>query len=209
MRNRQFKIHRDYYEEGVKLYNTDAFIFNPGLTVLAGCNGSGKTTLIRAMKSDLNKRGIPYVSFDNLKDGGNTARQSALLNDDLHFLATSVCSSEGENIVMNMNHAARKIGSHMRSENKTDECWIFLDAIDSGLSIDNIDDVKRHLFDVILESKQCDDIYIIVSTNSFELARGEQCMDVWSGKYIRFNNYDEYRQFIFESRKHKDGRYSN
>lgn len=207
MSDRKFKICRDYYDENVNLYSTDTFIFKPGLTVLVGCNGSGKTTLIKQLRHSLDRDDIPYVHFNNLVDGGNAARQAALFSDDFSFLATSVQSSEGENIVMNLGNIARKIGSYIRNNKDQNGLWIFLDAIDSGLSIDNIDDVKRHLFDLIFETTQDRDVYIIVSANSFELAREEPCMDVWSGKYVHFNNYDEYRQFILESRKRLNERY--
>ena len=86
------------------------------------------------------------------------------------------------------------------------ERWIFLDAIDSGLSVDNIVDVKEYLFNTILKCNYGNEIYIIVSANEYEMARGEQCFDVYNGKYITFNNYEEYRQFVIESKEWKNGR---
>ena len=39
------------------------------------------------------------------------------------------------------------------------------------------------------------------------MAREEQCFDVYNGKYIKFDNYEEYRNFILESKQNKNNRY--
>ena len=49
-------------------------------------------------------------------------------------------------------------------------------------------------------------IYIIIAANEYELARNADCFDVNAGKYIRFNDYEEYRTFIINSRKKKEAR---
>jgi hypothetical protein len=89
------------------------------------------------------------------------------------------------------------------------ERWILLDAIDSGLSVDNIVKLKEELFKTILEYNEGNEIYIIVSANEYEMARQEQCFDVYNGKYITFNDYEEYRQFILETNEIKLQRYDN
>ncbi len=38
------------------------------------------------------------------------------------------------------------------------------------------------------------------------MATGEQCLDVYNGKYVIFKNYDEYRNMVLESRKWKEER---
>ena len=48
--------------------------------------------------------------------------------------------------------------------------------------------------------------YIVVSANEYEMANNENCLDVCKGKYIKFKDYDEYKEFILESRKIKDSR---
>ena len=55
-----------------------------------------------------------------------------------------------------------------------------LDAVDSGLSVDNIVDVKEQLFKTILEYNYGNEIYIVISANEYEMARGEQCFDVYN-----------------------------
>lgn len=39
------------------------------------------------------------------------------------------------------------------------------------------------------------------------MAAGENCLDVWSGDYISFDNYDEYKKYIIKTRTRKDKRY--
>ena len=50
-------------------------------------------------------------------------------------------------------------------------------------------------------------LYIIVSANSYELASNENCFDIINGEYVAFNSYEDYKQFILDSRKLKDERY--
>ena len=48
------------------------------------------------------------------------------------------------------------------------------------------------------------ELYIIAAANEYELANGEDCFDVMNGKYIRFENYDDFKKFILRSRKKKE-----
>lgn len=205
---RKFQIERDYYEEDVVLYRRKNIEIQPGLTVLVGCNGSGKTTLLHQLRHELKNNDITYIDFDNLTNGGSYARSEAGFVGDISFLATSVCSSEGENIIMNIGKVAASIGSTIRENRDSKELWILLDAIDSGLSVDNVIEIKN-LFNLIIEDagKNNTNVYIVISANEYELARGEQCFDVYNGKYITFEDYEAYRKFIIKSRKTKDKRY--
>ena len=193
-----------YYIKGETIFRRKHVVIEPEVTVLVGCNGTGKSTLIREIESQLKQNKIKYSYFDNLKDGGENARSAAGFREDIAFLATAICSSEGENIVMNMANFAEKLGGEL-SRCKDKEYWILLDAIDSGLSVDNIIELKD-LFYLILETNKDKDVYIVVSANEYELARNEQCFDVYNCKYITFKNYEDYRDFIIKSRKRKDKR---
>lgn len=228
--SRKFVLTKDYYEEGIDLYKKKIITIKPGVTVLVGCNGIGKTTLLHQIRDSLKKDNIPYIEFDNLHDGGSNARSKAGFYGDMEFLATSMVSSEGENIVMNMENLARDIGDFVRSgENPQDkfqkairdalqndeeafnekvlnERWILLDAIDSGLSVDNVVDIKEYLFKTILKYNYGNDIYIVVSANAYEMARNEKCFDVHNGKYIEFKDYEDYRQFVLDSKEWKNQR---
>jgi hypothetical protein len=84
-----------------------------------------------------------------------------------------------------------------------------MDAVDSGFSIDNIDDLKGVVKELIIpEAKNYKvEIYIIASANTYELARGEKCIDVRNAKYVTFKDYEDYRKFILRSYKAKFDRY--
>lgn len=230
--SRKFQLERDYYDEGFNLYKKKTIEIKPGVTVLVGCNGIGKTTLLHQMKYKLKKENIPYVLFDNLKDGGSNSISNAIFMGNIEFGATAMVSSEGENIVMNMGNLATRLGKFVKDGEDPNEMkykklaktirecngetiedieipkerWILLDAVDSGLSVDNIVDLKEQLFKTILEYNYGNEIYIIISANEYEMARGEQCFDVYNGKYSTFRDYEEYRNFVLQSRKWKNQR---
>lgn len=228
--SRKFTLIKDYYDEGLDLYKKKTIEIKLGITVLVGCNGIGKTTLLHQIRDNLKKNNIPYVLFDNLKDGGSNSVSEASFYGDFEFMATAIQSSEGENIVMNMGKLAARLGKFVkdgedlkekkytklarsmaqaRGEEVPDEPeipkerWILLDAVDSGLSVDNIVDLKEQLFKTILEHNCGNEIYIVVSANEYEMARGEQCFDVYNGEYIKFKDYEEYRNLVLQSKEWK------
>lgn len=228
--SREIKLWQDPYGEG-NLFKKKSVTFEPGLTVLVGCNGIGKTTMLHNIKSCLRKEKIPCIEFDNCTDGGHFGRERAGIEEDYVFLATAAFSSEGENIVMNLGKLAsrlrkfiatgdngdksaefiRIITGEEKEEITSNERWILLDAIDSGLSVDNICDVKEYLFNTILTDpeNQDKDIYIIASANEYELANGENCLDVLNGLFTEFISYEDYKRFILATKKEKEKRWSD
>ena len=205
---RKFKFNKNYYDENVAIFKKGTVQIESGLTILVGCNGSGKTTLIDVIMNDLEKGEISYKCFDNLNQGGSYARDMAMYRHDMAFLATAVCSSEGENIIMNIGRLAGQVGDMVRAAKNAgeQEVWLLLDAIDSGLSIDNIISLKQLLFKTMIDDCRNEGIepYIVVAANEYELACGENCFDVYSGKYLKFRDYDDYRKFILQSKEEKE-----
>ena len=195
---REFKIPRSPHEKGVILYKKSKMTLEPGVTVLVGCNGCGKSTFVENIAKQLERESIPCVTYNNLYDGGSRAREKAMFYSEMDLFATLFCSSEGEQIVANMGSCAKQIGQLARENKDAKELWILLDAVDSGLSIDNIVDVKEYLFKTVIEHNKDKDVYIVVSANEYEMCNGENCFDVYNGKYIRFNDYNDYRQFILD-----------
>ena len=204
---RKLKIVRDYHEAGEYLYKKKFMTFEPGLTVLIGCNGCGKTSLMQQIKNQLkNDLKLPFVAYDNQTDGGSHAMSAAICFADYGFAAQSFCSSEGEKIALNLQRIAGQIGQMLRNNPDKNEFWILLDGIDSGMSIDAVEDLKRGLFDTIFEHYHGKDIYLLVTANAYEMARGERCFDVVNGRYLTIKSYDRYRKAILASREYKDAR---
>lgn len=227
--SRKFQLERDCYDEGFNLYKKKIIEIKSGVTVLVGCNGIGKTTLLKQIRDKLKENKIPYIMFDNLCDGGSKAISEASFYSDFVFMANAIQSSEGENIVMNLEKLAARLGEFVENgedpkEKKfnklvkaikeingediveseiINERWILLDAVDSGLSVDNIVDLKEQLFKTILEYNYENEVYIIVSANEYEMVRNEQCFDVYNGKYINIKDYEEYRNLVLQSKEWK------
>lgn len=204
--SRKFKIERDYYEKKHYLYKKKHVEFEPGLTVLIGCNGSGKTTLIQQLNRLVSKDlELPCIYYNNLLHGGRTGE--CFMYRDAEFALASLATSEGEAVSINLQRITRQIEMLFRQHPDAKEYWIFFDSIDSGFSIDVIEDLKRNLFDKIFTDNPHKDVYIIAGTNNYELVRGEKCFDVVDCRYVNIKSYERYRNLILKSRECKNNRY--
>ena len=205
--SRTIPIYQDPYCTNDLIYTKNEFKLRPGVTVLVGCNGIGKSTLLRRLEEVLEEKRIPVMRYDNFCSGGDTAKSKAVMCGNMEVAASLMLSSEGEQIAINLGEIAAEIGRFVRKNKGSPEIWLLFDAIDSGLSIDNIEDVKKYLFQTILNDDTSSDIYIIVSANEYEMCRGEACFDTRNGEYILFHEYERYREFILKSREEKDNRH--
>ena len=201
-----FTIRKEPYDKGHPFYAKSRFTIDEGVTVLVGCNGSGKTTLMTMMKEYLKEkdRDTVILSYTDTFDGRATARSKSLYEHNLSFTASLFCSSEGEQLYLNVGAFINKIGRAVRQTNRKN-IWVFLDGVDSGMSIDKVIELRAFLHE--LPNMQPDrHFYFIVSANAFELARGEKCLDVANMKFVKFYNYEKYMKFVLASREQKDKR---
>lgn len=209
--SRSFKVARDYYDAGEKIFNKRTVTIEPGVTILVGCNGTGKSTLINHIRRELEMNKIPHIHFNNLTDGGHTAMDAAAFVGNMSFVLDCAFKSEGEVIHINISRIASKCGNLMSYAiaKGYKEVWLLVDALDSGFSIDNIIDVKDNLFNVMIEDGKSKgiDVYIVAAANSYEMVRDQNCYDVYRCKYVTFKTYNSYRKFILKSREIKDKRY--
>lgn len=214
---RTIKIWKDPYHEGFSTCRKKEVTFEPGLTVLVGCNGAGKSTMLSNLKEELEKNKIPVFFYDNEEEKHNSIG-----------VAAQMCSSEGENISLNLRKIVKNWRTFITAGKIDDEAsrfmrlfadkeeedvtsnerWILLDAMDSGFSIDNVIGMKN-LFSFVLDDakKLGKDMYIIISSNEYELVDESNCMDVMEGNYRQFSDYNDYKKFILHSRQKKDKRY--
>ena len=230
---REIKTWRDPYDVGFSTCRPRKIVINEGVTILVGCNGAGKTTLLKNIKEVLKKEKIPCLSYDNHSDGGTLSISELLYSNDIAGFGSMLMSSEGEQISQNISRVISELREFLRTgetkETKKNkrwrdmfrsddepeeepevipERWILLDAVDSGYSVDNVIDLKG-VFDLIIEDAKNYGVtvYIVASANEYELAAGEQCFDVNTGKYLTFRNYNSYKKFILKSREKKEKRY--
>lgn len=217
---------RDPYDAGFTPTKAKEIELNTGLTVLVGCNGAGKSTLLRNISSECKKYHIPCLLYDNLHDGGNRSLSELMHNEDFQEASYLISASEGECIKANLGRKSKlfaefiekgivndsyykftKIFDDKEEVIESDDRVFLFDAVDSGLSVDSIVELKS-LFDLILDDFKDSgkNIYIVIAANEYELARNSECFDVNEGKYIRFKDYEEYRSFIINSRQKKEKR---
>lgn len=196
---KSIKIYDDY-----KLFRKHTFDFNEGLTCLIGKNGSGKTTLLREINDvycvdSYTKSKMFYYRNENSE---KFAMQGFLESGMTNLLVRNFKSSEGQNIMNNFCDVVPKIGDFVRRniKNKSDEIFILLDGLDSGLSIDNIKELKD-LFTIDI-SKDClkNNVkpYIIISANNYEFCKDVDCIRVSDGKRFKFNTYEEFRKIYIK-----------
>ena len=92
----------------------------------------------------------------------------------------------------------------MRQCNHENEAWIFIDSLDSGLSIDNICELKDFFENIMLPTKPSQlNLYVIIAANSYEFAKSSDCLDIQTSKHIHFKTYDEYANHIMITSQRK------
>lgn len=224
------KVWRDPYDIGVTFIKARNIELKEGLTVLVGCNGSGKTTLLKNIEDQCKKDKINLYSYNNLHNGGHNALSSYLFHGEMNMLADTAFRSEGEAISNNLGFQATKFRKFLVEGEEVDLATkvfmdeedynrekearmssnkrvMLFDAIDSGLSIDQVREFKN-LFRMMTQDAESLglELYIIVSCNEFELARDMQCIDICSGKYIEIHTYDDFEKVVLKTREIKDKR---
>ena len=151
--------------------------------------------------------------------------------DNLELAASMWTASEGEAIKLNIGRQSTMYKeffdtghfknksyrfSKLFNKDKVDDVAesstrvLLFDATDSGLSIDNIIEIKEYLFKSILNDNinKNKKVFIVCSANSYEMCKDNSCFDVYSGEYIEFKNYEDYGKYIIKSRKQKDKRFN-
>ena len=216
--NGVIQIERDPYEDERKFYTKRKATFLPGVTTLIGCNGIGKTTLLHNIKDELMVKGVPVFLFDNMSDdGGGHAGVNMLSriltsvdkkeDDSFELAALLYTSSEGECIKNALIQFANQLLRNFKKYVGFGEYWILFDAIDSGLSLDTIEYLKQYLFKVLIKKLPSDSqVYIISSSNSYELSEGTQIFSVTQMKYVNVKTYNAYKKAILNSLEYKNKR---
>lgn len=202
-----FHLKKEPYIKGQRIFAKAKVCIHEGITVLVGCNGTGKTSMLKQMHKQLvtENAAVMYYDYAKVRESKNRMLQDGEI--PAAQFASWVSDSEGEQIVVAVSLLARNIGTFVR-DHVGEDIYILVDAIDSGLSIDNIDCVKRLLFATIISDVQAkgNHAYVIVIANSYEMATGVQCVEASTCEEKNFSSYSEYRQFILLSAAKKENR---
>lgn len=221
-------VWKDPYGDG-RLCSAKTIDFEPGITVLVGCNGSGKTTMLFNIEQVLKKENIPVYLYNSARITSDIASAS-MFSGDYATAAEAMSSSEGENISLGLMTKIGKLRSFIQigrvpekfdniflnddviKKNNAleinDKRFILFDSTDSGYSIDNMIELKSLFNAIINDGKQKDkDVFIIVTSNQYEMSIGQRSIDITTGEYIEFKDYDDYKKYILKTRTLKDKRY--
>lgn len=189
----------------LNLFSTNKFEFKEGLNIIVGENGSGKSTLCKEITEFLNKNNIKFIKYDAYSESGCYSASNALLTGNYKESNILWNKSEGETGIFNLGNFVSKINKTIKAIDNYEKLFIILDAIDSGLSINRIVEI-RELFDIIINdinemnlSKNIHkEIYIVASSNTFELVQNARCIYVKNGKIKKFGTYSSFRNFILK-----------
>lgn len=207
----KIKIEQDYYDTGKKLYPFRLLNLNPGITVLIGCNGSGKSTLLHQIDIYCKRNNITRVLYDNFRHGGYNATDELLFRGDMSSLILDVTSSEGERIYYNTARIVPKIKYSLERVKAGETFFLLMDGLDSGMDVASIENTKMKFLKAVKEDCEKKGIipYIVVSANSYETARDEQCFSLLTGKYVQIKTYEKYKNIVKKTYERKMERYAD
>lgn len=232
-KRRTFNIcNKNYYDENDALYKANKLTLQSNnVYCLVGCNGIGKSTILRQMIHDntnsLDKTAYnlknDYGLFINLWDEKNKNEYNdfyILINKNTKLYVTnedermlnklfgnfmSVGEQNVYNILPNIGKTIESLNNLEKLENKN--LFIMIDDLDVGVSIDVLIELAKIIDKLELKLKELNvNYYVVITTNSYELARRFKCIDVVNMKEISFKDYDDYSNYISETRKYKDTR---
>lgn len=208
--DQELKIHANTkpYDK-FKLYTRKNFTFLPGLNNLVGCNGSGKTTLLDIyLLPYLRENKIPYIRWNDRRYGGSNLMDKMLnFDNDMDGLVAMALSSEGEQISYGLISVFKDIGRSFR-QYKDQAVVILLDAIDSGMSVDEIIEIRSCILDVVIPDAQSQGAtpYFILATNNYEWCNDDRInnINISNGQRLFIHSYEEYKDIILNSRELKN-----
>lgn len=193
---------------------------NPGITMLIGPNGSGKTTVLSQLRSlfstqnDLVKKWNKLEINDSIRD-----LYSSYLYDNVYEetftkstwgatehidrVAKTFENSEGQNMYDYLYYKINEIGQAVTKAIKNNRKGIFLlfDGLDSGLSLDVINIIRKSVLEFIIETEKKRsnlEVYIVCSANSYEFCNNYDCIDVTNQQHITFTNYEDYSKYFIK-----------
>ncbi len=185
----------------------------PGVTMIIGSNGVGKTTFLNQVYSIFSEHTWEKISKNDLIRDlygvylySNDYEEKFACDSWLNGSNSNKCSllasyhegSEGQNMMLFLEQKMYDIGNFVRKCRQGSKKGVILlfDGLDSGLSPDNINIIKTQLLDFIVkeENKLNDEfeVYILCTSNSYELCSGYRCYSIGDYKYKNVSSYEEF-----------------
>lgn len=193
------------------LYKRYTLELTPGYTTLIGPNGSGKTTLLGQIRDwAQNKKHIVFIEYSDLHDGRGVASSRYGFRGDTDRLVRSIIASEGQNVIDNFGYFSGTIGRALREAGPKDIILVTIDGIDSGLSIDAAEELKRFIDFMCRDAaRNGDRMYLVAAINQYAML-GENNINVRTGTRRTFSSYEAYRSFLLSHKSAREvGDYSD
>lgn len=218
-------ITRDPYYEDEYLFEKDQLTLTDQVTVFVGPNGYGKTTLVNMLKEALERDGaisfsnnpharsiarafelavtdesknpsIGFISYDSHADDHTNSISASLVNNNMRQLLLRRESSEGENNLISLADLFDNAQAVANENPNLKHLIIFVDGIDSGLSVDKIDFIVRNLDLKIkqVESQNPDlNVALVFTANHYEMVRNLPTIDPITFEKLNYNDYEDFR----------------
>ena len=230
-KERVFDIYnKNYYNENQTLYKSNKLVLQVNnVYCLVGCNGLGKSTILHQMiydhdnsldntaldidsiinpfsfmrnvEKDKEKYNEFYILLNNkTRPTINNVEDTSLYNILSNFIST------GENTIHNLSPNLKSIFNVIKTlENK--EVYIMLDDLDVGVSVDVLIELSQVINRLELLLKDLNiNYYIVITANSYELAKRFKCIDTITMEEVSFKDYGDYLKYVCNTRLYKDTR---
>ena len=147
-------------------------------------------------ESTKNNTSIGFISYDSHADDHTNSISASLVNNNMRQLLLRRESSEGENNLISLADLFDNAQAIANEHPDLEHLIIFVDGIDSGLSVDKIDFIIRNLD---LKIKQVENqnpdlnVALVFTANHYEMTRNLPTIDPITFKKINYHDYEEFR----------------
>ena len=160
--------------------------------------------LNEADKYKKNNASIGFISYDSHADDYTNSISTSLVNNNMQQLLLRRESSEGENNLISLADLFDNAQAVAKEHQNLEHLIIFVDGIDSGLSVDKIDFIVRNLD---LKIKQVEsqnpnlNVALIFTANHYEMVRNLPTIDPITFEKISYNDYEEFQSDMINKAK--------
>lgn len=147
---------------------------------------------------------IGFISYDSHADDHTNSISASLVNNNMQQLLLRRESSEGENNLISLADLFDNAQAVAKEHPDLEHLIIFVDGIDSGLSVDKIDFIVRSLDLKIkqVESQNPDlNVALVFTANHYELVRNLPTVDPITFETVNYNDYKEFRSDMIKKAK--------
>ena len=144
---------------------------------------------------------IGFLSYDSHDDDYSRTISSNLFNENFEQVALRKTSSEGQNNLLSLADLFDNAQAIAKEHQNLRHLILFVDGIDSGLSID----ILRFIIDTLNDKlKQVEhhnpnlEASIIFTANSYEFAKSLPTIDPVTFEPISYNSYDDFCQDMLD-----------